>query len=96
MGSEPPINTTRTISHDEATESARRLINSHFRQEPYARASIPARPDYDDDLIICAYIKQQAELARLRTGASALIDEIETVLRKFASAPQPPRPIGDA
>jgi hypothetical protein len=53
------IFTTRTISHDEAREVARRLINSHFRREPGARVGIPARPDYDDDLLICAYIEQQ-------------------------------------
>lgn len=51
--------TTRTISHDEAGEIAKRLINSHFRLEPHARVSIPARPDYDDDLLILAYIEQQ-------------------------------------
>lgn len=51
--------TTREIGHDEAREVARRLINSHFRQEPHARIGIPARPDYDDDLLILAYIKQQ-------------------------------------
>lgn len=55
------IYTTRIISHDEAREIAQRLINSLFRKEPYARIGIPARPDYDDDLLICAYIEQQRE-----------------------------------
>jgi hypothetical protein len=53
------ILTKRPISHDEAREIAQRLINSHFRNEPHARASIPAKPDYDDDLLISAYIEQQ-------------------------------------
>lgn len=53
--------TKRTISHEEAKESARRLINSHFRREPCARVGIPARPDYDDDLLIMAYICQREE-----------------------------------
>lgn len=53
------ILTTRQISHDEAREIAGRLINSHFRQAPGARVGIPARPDYDDDLLIIAYIEQQ-------------------------------------
>lgn len=51
--------TKRTIHHDEALQVAQRLINSHFRQEPGARIGIPARPDYDDDLLIKAYIYQQ-------------------------------------
>jgi hypothetical protein len=51
------------ISHEQARESAQRLINSHFRQEPHARVSIPARPGHDDDLIIMAYIEQHAATA---------------------------------
>lgn len=54
--------TTRTITHEEAHEIARRLIASHFRRTDCetARASIPANPDRDDDLLINSYIKQQA------------------------------------
>ena len=54
--------TTRTITHDEAHEIARRLIASHFNRTDCetARASIPANPDRDDDLLINSYIKQQA------------------------------------
>ena len=52
--------TPRQISHMEAREIAQRLINSHFHKEPCARVSIPARPDYDDDLLILSYIKQQS------------------------------------
>ena len=50
--------TTREIPHAEAREIAQRLINSHFGQEPCARVGIPARPNYDDDLLIHAYIEQ--------------------------------------
>lgn len=59
---------TRKISHDEAAEIAQRFINSHFRQEPHARISIPVRMDYDDDLLITAYIEQQRALAREQAG----------------------------
>lgn len=62
MSETKSIYTTRKIDHDEAREIAQRLINSHFRKEPHARVGIPARPDYDDDLLIYAYINQQAAL----------------------------------
>lgn len=54
--------TARTITHEEAHEIARRLIASHFHRTDCetARASIPANPDRDDDLLINSYIKQQA------------------------------------
>lgn len=47
------------VTHAEAKEIAQRLINSHFRQEPHARVSIPARPDHDDDLRLVQYIAEQ-------------------------------------
>jgi hypothetical protein len=67
--------TKRPISHEEAYEVARRLTNSHFRREPCARVSIPARPDYDDDLLLIAYIKQQErkDLQASETSGSPLI-----------------------
>ena len=52
--------TTRRISHREAMDAAHRLINSHFGNDDRARCSIPAQPDRDDDLVLCAYIRQQA------------------------------------
>lgn len=59
----PPsdILTTRPISHDEANAVAQRLVASHFgnTDTEQGRASIPARPDHDDDLLITAYIRQQ-------------------------------------
>lgn len=57
--SEHDLVTKRHIGFDEAEEIAQRLINSHFRQEPCARAGVPARPDYDDDLLMMAFIRQQ-------------------------------------
>lgn len=59
MSDSHDILTKRPIGHEEAREVAHRLINSHFRREPYARVGIPARPDYDDDLLIMAYIAQR-------------------------------------
>lgn len=48
------------VTHEQAHESARRLINSHFNhRKPFARVSIPANPKEDDDLIICRYIEEQ-------------------------------------
>lgn len=84
----PPrsVFTTRPISHEEAREVAGRLINSHFRQEPRARVGIPARPDYDDDLLILAYIKQQSarseprpptDLAGVRAALEGLLDALD-------------------
>jgi hypothetical protein len=75
--------TKRIIGHDEAREIASRLINSHFHKEPHARVGIPARPDYDDDLLISTYIKQQrerdaaqvAEQIRLSLAVSILTNE---------------------
>jgi hypothetical protein len=66
----------RRVTNEEAADSARRLINSHFRnrgREDRARCSIPARPE-DDDLIITDYVREQAEreaqLAALKQSAS--------------------------
>lgn len=54
-----PVMDGKLISHDKAAESLQRLINSHFNQGTSARVSIPAQPDYDDDLILSRYIEQQ-------------------------------------
>ena len=55
---------TRTISHDEAQQIAKRFIDGHFNNKgDHPRISIPARPDYDDDLLLLAYIEQQRALA---------------------------------
>lgn len=55
-------NAAGRISHDEARQMVSRFINSHFNNPgEKARASIPARPNYDDDLRLIAYIQQQRE-----------------------------------
>jgi hypothetical protein len=64
------------ITHEKARESARRLINSAFQQEPRARLGIPARPGYDDDLVIVEYIKQQAALRPAPPAQDALVEAI--------------------
>lgn len=62
----PSFLTKREVGHEEAREAVQRLINSHFRQEPHARCGIPARPDYDDDLIAIAYIRQRQAAAEMQ------------------------------
>jgi hypothetical protein len=64
------------ITHEKARESARRLINSAFQQEPRARLGIPARPGYDDDLVIVAYIEQQSALRPAPPAQDALVEAI--------------------
>jgi len=61
-GSSLDFLTKRPIGHDEARECLKRFIASAFRKngEEHARLGIPARPDYDDDLVLSAYIRQQS------------------------------------
>lgn len=80
---EESIYTKRTITHDEAVEIAHRLINSHFNKEPCARASIPARPDYDDDLLILAFIEQQRRSLADMRGALEKIESMQPVAFSF-------------
>jgi hypothetical protein len=55
------ILTKRKISHDEAREALRRFENHFWKKKADGpRIGIPARPDYDDDLVLLAYIDQQA------------------------------------
>lgn len=76
--------TKRLITHDEASDAVQRLVNSHFGKEPKGRFGIPARPDYDDDLVLSAYIKQQrAEIKVLQDEVSDLNGLIEAY-RKWA------------
>lgn len=58
--------TTRTITHAEARDVARRLIAGSFRRDGERlrydndpRFSIPAEVDRDDDLLMLAYIEQR-------------------------------------
>jgi hypothetical protein len=55
--------TTRQVTHEEARQIAKRFIDANFKNPgERPRIGIPARPDYDDDLLLCAYIEQQAAL----------------------------------
>ena len=52
--------TKRVIPHAGAREAISRLVNSHFHNErEHGRFGIPARPDYDDDLVLMAYVAQR-------------------------------------
>lgn len=56
----------RKVSHEEAKQSAKRLVNSHFHNKDSARVSIPAHPA-DDDLVVTDYIaERKAENERMR------------------------------
>lgn len=48
----------RPVTHEEALESAQRLIHSHFGMPNGARCEIPVRAA-DDDVVITDYILEQ-------------------------------------
>ena len=55
-------------THDQAMEAALRLVAGSFRRDGQVlsakerpRFSVPARPDYDDDIVLCDYIRQQRD-----------------------------------
>jgi hypothetical protein len=50
----------RPVTHEEARDSSRRLINSHFRNPDQARIQIPVSAS-DDDVLILDYILEQEE-----------------------------------
>lgn len=77
--------TTRQVTHDEAHAIASRLIAGSFRRngeclpdDKRPRISAPARPDRDDDLLICAYIQQQQD------NASGLLEALREVVDAVA------------
>lgn len=58
---------------EQAMDSLDRLVNTMFGEKPRARASIPARPQEDDDLVLSAYIKGlEAENDALRERLAAV------------------------
>lgn len=58
-----------------ALASAQRLINAFFGNEgERPRASIPARPDYDDDLILIDVLRYAEEV--VRKAVSAVPDDL--------------------
>ena len=69
--------TTRQVTHEEAREIAKRFIDANFNNPgERPRIGIPARPDYDDDLLLCAYIEQQAALHAEREKLLELAEAI--------------------
>lgn len=60
----------RPVAHEEAKQSAHRLINSHFGNPDKARMQIPANPA-DDDLIVCDYIYEQSASSVPPLGAAS-------------------------
>lgn len=74
-----PLHTSRLVDHDEARACIQRLINSAFKNgQEGMRASIPARPDEDDDLLACAYIEQRraAEAVRLNDLVEKMVTDL--------------------
>lgn len=78
-----PGDSDTPITRDQARDSANRLINSFFNKEPGARAGIPARPGYDDDLVIMQYLREQAVALEAK---DAKIAKLEAILKPFADA----------
>ena len=81
-----------TITNERAKEAAQRLINSHFRKKPSARASIPVDLERDDDVVLMRYLDQAQidhNLAVLlkteRTPATKTMKEV--VAHWFAGIP---------
>lgn len=67
----------KKISVERAREAFQRVIHSVFKRGgPYARFSIPADPDNDDDLVLSDFIAQseamRAEIERLKADADAV------------------------
>ncbi len=68
------------VSAAEATEIAQRFIDGHFNNVGKARPiiSIPARPEYDSDIRLIAYIKQSdRDLAAAREELAAANATVE-------------------
>ena len=80
--------TTERITHEEARKIAQRFIDRHFGnrdangREIFPRVSIPARPDYDDDLRLTAYISQQESLDSAHPGTE-VPNDTRCVLARF-------------
>lgn len=67
--------TQRPIPHAEAREAISRLVDGHFHtpDREHGRFGIPARPDYDDDLVLMAYVAQR-EAAEAPAGGAPSYD----------------------
>lgn len=78
------------ITHDRASEVARRLIAGSFRRDgerldddKRPRFSIPTRIDHDDDTVIVAYIDQQREKDATIAALRKRVEELEGALKPF-------------
>jgi hypothetical protein len=73
----------RIVSHDEALEAAKALIDGHFNNKGGrgVHISIPAQPD-NTDVLLVDYIKQQRALSRLASTPAVSTDEIVAVLEE--------------
>jgi hypothetical protein len=70
----------RRITPEEAREIALRFINGHFGNAgDKPRVSIPARPDYDDDIRLLAFIDQYAAPKPVEEGAQKVYGWDESV-----------------
>lgn len=78
LGCFPPPN------HEEALEIAQRYIDCAFQNEGRERPrhSIPARPDYDDDLRLTAYIRHQRDCFVPAASIAAAEAELVSVKRE--------------
>src|SRR5690606_31450419 len=76
----------RVVSHDEALEAAKALIDGHFNNKGGRGVyiSIPAQPD-NSDVLLVDYTKQQRALSRLASthpmpeDVAGVVDELERV-----------------
>jgi hypothetical protein len=76
----------RPVTHEEARESAHRLINSHFGNADRARASIPV--DYrDDDVTVVDYIWEQRANQPIATGNNFPVAVAAELVRARAKFP---------
>ena len=71
---------SKMTSGDTAHESLSRFIHQHFRTKgERPRASIPARPDYDDDLILGDFIRNADKLRNHAEWLSELVVEARRI-----------------
>jgi hypothetical protein len=68
------------VTHDEAHAALQRFVDGHFGNKTHGRVvgprfSIPARMDYDDDLVLHRYIEQQKVPAAEPQGGWQRISE---------------------
>ena len=77
------------VASNEAREAAQRLIDFAFgNTAERPRFSIPARPDRDDDLIVCRYIEEsQIEITTLRDELAEAVRTIDRLTKERDARP---------